>query len=201
MRGRIASLCHTQRCPGYLWKSRQWHPSCRRKQTLSASPGLLWLFFRPTQSPVGSGKAPRRFQSKEEASSPGKASPWWPNACPKSDSVLAHLSRTWERPGRGSRAPAAASRELLQDALPPRFLGSPASPGSSAASDTPSSAVSISLTPGSLQTPLQSSQRGLVWVLFHLCRTLTLEGWVLYCCYSWKSERSTSHGKRLLKSY
>lgn len=160
MSGRISSPCHTQCCPGYLWKSRQWHPSCRRKQTLSESPGLLWLFFRPTQSPVGLRKSAQALPKQR-----GSLVSWEGltlaayHLSQKRQRPRAHLSRTWERPGSGSRAPAAASKELLQDVPPPRFLGSPASPGSSAASDTPSSAVSISLTLGSLQTPLQSSHK------------------------------------------
>lgn len=70
MSGRIPAPCHTQRCPEYLWKSRQWLPSCRRKQTLSESPGLWWLFFRlPSLLPSlrwGSGRAPRRFKAKRK---------------------------------------------------------------------------------------------------------------------------------------
>lgn len=112
MSGRISLPCHTQRCPEYLWKSRQWHPGCRRKQTLSESPGLLWL-FRPTQS-----SALPRLKSKEEALSPGKASPWWPNTCPKRESPRAHLSRTWEMPASGTGGPTTEAQHLPEAELP-----------------------------------------------------------------------------------
>lgn len=67
-------------------------PELQEETDLIGEPRIVVAFLppaqSPAQSPVGLWKSAEALQSKEEALSPGRSSPWWPNTCPKRHRVL-----------------------------------------------------------------------------------------------------------------
>lgn len=130
-------LCHTQPCLEYLWK--------RDNSTPAAEGNRLYLrtqdccgFLLPSKPLVGLRKSAKSLQSKEEASSPWKRSPWWPNA------PQAPPSPKWGTPESGTRGPAEDSDLCWRMSFPRASWKTQHLWGSSAVADTPNLAVFIS---------------------------------------------------------